>query len=80
MDLVPLPPGQNVVGCRWVYKIKQRADDTIEQHKAQLVAKGFRQQPGLDYSDIFSLVVKHTTIRLVRLFALQLGWPIQLTT
>ena len=40
-DLVPLPPGQSVVGCKWIYKIKTRSNGSIEHYKARLVAKGF---------------------------------------
>ena len=42
-DLVPLPPGKSVVGCRWVYKIKTNSDGSVEQYKARLVAKGYSQ-------------------------------------
>jgi hypothetical protein len=38
-DLVPLPPGKSVVGCRWLYKIKTNFDGSIERYKARLVAK-----------------------------------------
>uniref|UniRef100_A0A3Q7I3A3 Reverse transcriptase Ty1/copia-type domain-containing protein n=1 Tax=Solanum lycopersicum TaxID=4081 RepID=A0A3Q7I3A3_SOLLC len=37
--LVPCPPNANVVGCKWVYRIKRRADGSIERYKARLVAK-----------------------------------------
>ena len=40
-DLVPLPPGQSVVGCKWIYKIKTRSNGSIERYKARLVVKGF---------------------------------------
>ena len=40
-DLVTLPPGKSVVGCKWIYKIKTRSDRSIECYKARLVAKGF---------------------------------------
>ena len=40
-DLVTLPPGQSVVGCKWIYKIKTHSNGSIEPYKAQLVAKGF---------------------------------------
>lgn len=41
--LVPRPKGKNIIGCKWVYKIKRKADGTIDRYKARLVAKGYRQ-------------------------------------
>ena len=45
--LTPLPPHKKVVGCKWVYRVKYRADGSIESYKARLVAKGFTQQKAL---------------------------------
>ena len=59
-SLVPAKPGHNIIGCKWVFKLKQKSDGNIERYKARLVAKGFHRQPGQDYSDTFSPVVKHT--------------------
>lgn len=38
-DLVHLSPSKSFVGYCWVYKLKTRCDDSIEQFKAWLVSK-----------------------------------------
>ncbi|VVA38604.1 PREDICTED: Retrovirus-related Pol poly from transposon, partial [Prunus dulcis] len=60
-DLVPPPSDKNIVGCRWIYKIKRHADGRIARYKARLVAQGFSQEQGIDFDETFSPVVRHTT-------------------
>jgi histone deacetylase 1/2 len=66
-----------LIDCKWVYRIKRRADDTIDRYKARLVAKGFKQRCGIDYEDTFSHVVKSATIRLVLAISVSKGWSLR---
>lgn len=75
--LVPPPPNQHVVGCKWIYKVKRKADGSIERHKARIVAKGFTQEVGIDYHETFSPVVKPTTIRVVLSLTTSHQWSIR---
>jgi hypothetical protein len=76
-SLVPPHGSQNPVGCKWVFKLKRKADGSIERHKARLVAKGFHQQASVDYGETFSPVVKPTTIRTVLSLAYSAGWSMK---
>ncbi|KAM1492902.1 hypothetical protein ACFX14_024715 [Malus domestica] len=76
-SLVPLPTHKNLVGCKWIFKIKKHVDGSIARHKARLVAQGFSQEPGLDYGETFSPVVKPTTVRLILSLAAQFDWPLR---
>lgn len=60
-----------------MYRIKKKADGTIDRYKARLVAKGFKQRYGIDYEDTFSPVVKIATIRLVLSVAVSKGWELR---
>jgi histone deacetylase 1/2 len=40
-ELVPLPKGKKVIGCKWVYKVKHNSDGSISRYKARLIAKGY---------------------------------------
>ncbi|KAL5713883.1 Beta-galactosidase 8 [Ranunculus cassubicifolius] len=75
--LVPPAQHQNVIGCRWIYKLKHKSNGDIERRKARLVAKGYNQQSGIDYTETFSPVAKPTTIRVILSIAVQQGWTVQ---
>ena len=62
---VQLPPGRKAIGCRWVFKLKRKADGSIDRYKARLVAKGFAQRPGLDFGQVFAPTARWAALRAI---------------
>jgi histone deacetylase 1/2 len=75
--LVPPKRGSNIIDCKWVRKIKYKADRSLDKYKGRLVAKGFKQWYGVDYEDTFSPVVKMATIRTILSIAVSRGWNLR---
>lgn len=71
-DLVDLPDDKNLVGSKWVFKIKQNVDGEIDRFKARLVAQGYSQEPGIDFNEIYAPVARYNSIRSVLAIANQL--------
>ena len=61
--IVPKQNDVNIVKCKFIFKNKRDSKGNIARRKARLVAKGFSQTEGVDYNEIFSPVVKYSSIR-----------------
>ena len=68
--LVPHTSNMHVIGSKWVFKPKLKLDGSLDHLKARVVAKGYHQVDGLDYTKTFSPVIKLGTIRMVITIAL----------
>ena len=71
-----LPPGRNLVQCKWVYKTKFSADGSPLKYKAILVAKGYSQVHGIDYNDTFAPMAKIDSIRIALAIAASRKWEV----
>lgn len=69
-ELVELPPGRKAINSKWVFKAKYRDNGEIERFKSRLVAKGYSQQPGIDYTETFAPVVKYSSVRAILSYGL----------
>ena len=75
--LVDLPASRTAIGCKWVFRVKENPDGSVNKYKVRLVAKGFHQQLGFDYKETFSPIIKLVTIRLILSLAVSHNWPLQ---
>lgn len=74
--LVERPKNKNVIGCKWVFKLKKDKTGEVEKYKARLVAQGFTQKFG-DFSETFSPVLKLTSFRVLTSLAVQHDFAIE---
>lgn len=73
-ERVALRKGYKTVGCKWVFMMKYKCDGTLDRYKAGLVAKGFTQTYGIDYSETFYPIAKNT-IRVLSV-VVNKDWPL----
>ena len=75
-EIVPRPVGKLVVGSRWIYKVKQAADGSVEKYKARFFAQGFSQIEGIDYEETFAPIARCYSIKPILSLSVRMGWHI----
>nr|GEW16083.1 retrovirus-related Pol polyprotein from transposon TNT 1-94 [Tanacetum cinerariifolium] len=63
-ELVPRPDKVMVITLKWIYKVKLDELGGILKNKARLVARGYRQEEGIDFEESFALVARLEAIRI----------------
>ena len=53
------------IGCKWIFKIKRDSEGNVARYNAHLVAKGFTQREGIDFTETFSLVSSEDSFRII---------------
>jgi len=76
-ELVRLPHGKHAIGSRWVFKIKKNADGSVDRYKGRLVAKGYAQKHGVDYTDTFAPTARFAALRTVIALAAIEDWELE---
>ena len=66
-----VPEGRKVVGCRWLFV--RKGDGRL---KVRLVAKGYSQEPGIDFRETFAPVAKPTTLRVLLALVAENDWEL----
>lgn len=62
-EICELPEGKKAIGCKWLYKTKYKANESIERYESRLVIMGNKQIYGVDYEEIFAYVAKLASVR-----------------
>ncbi|KAJ3553828.1 hypothetical protein NM688_g3412 [Phlebia brevispora] len=75
-ELVDLPPGRKAVGSRWVFLIKRDSEGRIVKYKSRLVAQGFSQIPGQDFTETYAPVMRLESLRTLLAIAAVNDWPV----
>ena len=75
--ITPLPYDCKAIEGKWVFRLKENPDGSIERYKARWVAKGYRQVEGRDYEETYAPVVRSDTSRILLAISAKLGWKIK---
>ena len=64
-DMVAKSSQKNIIGTKWEFRNKLNKLSEVIRNKAILVAQGYNQQEGIDYTDIYAPIARLEAIRLL---------------
>ncbi|GKA01446.1 retrovirus-related pol polyprotein from transposon TNT 1-94 [Tanacetum coccineum] len=73
-ELVPRPEGKNVIALKWLWKNKCDAENIVVRNKSRLVAKGYKQEEGIDFEESFAPVARLEAVRMFIAFLIEHGF------
>jgi hypothetical protein len=73
-SLVDLLKGHKAIGLKWVFKLKHDEHGDVVRNKVRLVAKGYVQQQGVDFEEVFMPVVRMESVRVLLILATHNNW------
>ncbi|GJW93535.1 putative ribonuclease H-like domain-containing protein [Tanacetum coccineum] len=68
-ELVPRPEGKNIIALKWLWKNKCDAENIVVQNKTRLVAKGYKQEEGIDFEESFAPVARLEVVQMFIAYA-----------
>ncbi|CAI7915266.1 unnamed protein product [Closterium sp. NIES-53] len=68
---------EKALDCTWVLRVKTDVEGRLERRKTRLVIKGFQQREGIEFQEVFALVAKAPTLRLLLAAAAICGWKVE---
>ena len=75
-SLEDMPPRHRAIGLKWVFKLKRNEKEEVVKHKTRLVAKGYVQKQGVDFEEVFALVARLESVRLLLAIAAHYSWEV----
>ncbi|GKF03940.1 retrovirus-related pol polyprotein from transposon TNT 1-94, partial [Tanacetum coccineum] len=75
-ELVECPVGRNIIKVKWIWKNKTDYENTVIQNKSHLVSKGYGQEEGIDFEELFAPVARLEAVRIFVAYAAHKNFPI----
>ncbi|GKB25495.1 retrovirus-related pol polyprotein from transposon TNT 1-94 [Tanacetum coccineum] len=75
-ELVECPVGINIIAVKWIWKNKTDAENIVIQNKSRLVAKGYRQEEGIDFEESFAPAARLEAVKIFVAYAAHKNFPI----